>query len=267
MAKQMINKKDKIIHLNGRRGEAPVIYLRYYNDELRYVGETTNYWHGRPFRYEKGEGYEINKVRCLNASPDEGLRRKWEAKLIVKLKPSLQKERLGAYVRKANLDYKCSEDRSILQKRNSIHLVDWIDKKYLSIWKAFYTFHIKRFDQTSPEAIAKFENEQLSNVHSDPLLFNDFKNLDVFIRNCVHALSLRDFLKNNSHLIKEREWNYLERRVSCIQWMYGEIQMSFSDEYEGFSDSLHKEMQEKWKEGTETFITYWPKELKNKDTK
>ena len=256
----MINQQDKIKHLNGRRGESPVIYLRYYNDELRYIGETTNYWQGRPFRYEKGEGYEINKVRCLNASPDEGLRRKWEARLIIKLKPTLQRERVSIYEKKANLDYKCTNDRSILRQRNSIRLVDWIDKKYLSIWKAFFTFHVKRFEKTSPEAIAKFEDEQRSNVHSDPLLFNDFKNPGVFIRNCVHVLSLRDFLKNNSHLIKEREWNYLERRVSCIQWIFGEMQMSFSDECAGLVESLSKEFKEKWKEGTETFITYWPKE-------
>ena len=86
------------------------------------------------------------------------------------------------------------------------------------------------------------------------------KNPGVFIRNCVHVLSLRDFLKNNSHLIKEREWNYLERRVSCIQWIFGEMQMSFSDECAGLVESLSKEFKEKWKEGTETFITYWPKE-------
>ena len=67
---------------------SPCIYLRYYNDELYYIGECIDELNGRPYRNEEHNPWE--KCRILKASSDTKRRRWWEAWLIVKLKPKNQ---------------------------------------------------------------------------------------------------------------------------------------------------------------------------------
>ena len=69
----------------------PGIYIHYHEGVVQYVGETINVFDGRPFRASHSE--PVDKIRWLKASPQPGLRKKWEAYLVCKLKPTRQNVR------------------------------------------------------------------------------------------------------------------------------------------------------------------------------
>ena len=71
--------------------EQPGIYIHYHEGVVQYVGETVNVFHGRPFRASHDK--PVDKIRWLRASPQPGLRKKWEAYLVCKLKPARQNVR------------------------------------------------------------------------------------------------------------------------------------------------------------------------------
>ena len=67
----------------------PIIYLRYLNNELMYIGETSSFLKGRHAREDSIAGnYDVIKI--LKAPKKIKRRRYWEAYLIVKLKPFMQ---------------------------------------------------------------------------------------------------------------------------------------------------------------------------------
>jgi hypothetical protein len=74
------------------KGKKPVIYIRYKDGKVLYIGETDDHRKGRPFR-EENEKEKIgdwDSIKLLNASKNVSRRRYWEAYLICKLKPSSQ---------------------------------------------------------------------------------------------------------------------------------------------------------------------------------
>jgi len=105
--------KNKIF--NNR--EEPVIYIRYVNGVVMYIGETKNWKGGRPFRDgasydEKENAGEYDRVRLLKASINPDRRRYWEAVLITKYKPYNQQKNLKKYYKliKKNIE----EDSELL---------------------------------------------------------------------------------------------------------------------------------------------------------
>ena len=64
----------------------PVIYFRICNDQIMYIGETSNINGLRPWRYELEIG-EYDYIITVPACSNERRRRYWEAYCIVKFKP------------------------------------------------------------------------------------------------------------------------------------------------------------------------------------
>ena len=126
--RKIIKKKDRLVHATplGKTGKLPVIYIRYYQNVVMYIGETSDMQGNRPFRVEKNNLYD--KVRLLNASANTDLRRKWEAKLIVRLKPKTQ--RLNPYLKRAQLDYKCSTDSNFIKGKNTVKIFEYLCGRY-----------------------------------------------------------------------------------------------------------------------------------------
>ena len=71
------------------KGKEPVIYIRYHEKKILYIGETEDKRKGRPFRDEPKIG-DWDYVRLIRASSDVNRRKYWEAYLICKLKPANQ---------------------------------------------------------------------------------------------------------------------------------------------------------------------------------
>ena len=71
------------------KGKEPVIYIRYHEKKILYIGETEDKRKGRPFRNEPKIG-DWDYVRLIRASSDVNRRKYWEAYLICKLKPANQ---------------------------------------------------------------------------------------------------------------------------------------------------------------------------------
>ena len=136
--KHIIPKEKRKIKINFPNLEfssrkAPIIYIRYWNEEVVYVGETDDFYKGRHLRFKCKEAYggitstkeernqqeawdKTNFIRILNAPKNAKHRRKWEAKLVCWLNPKLQK--IKQYLGKANLDYNVEKNFSILKKIN-----------------------------------------------------------------------------------------------------------------------------------------------------
>ena len=67
----------------------PVIYLRYLNNRLMYVGESCSFLKSRHLRTDKSVG-DFDIVKTLKAPKNLKRRHYWEAYLILKLKPLYQ---------------------------------------------------------------------------------------------------------------------------------------------------------------------------------
>ena len=75
----------KIVENKNKRS---CIYLRYYNNELYYIGESVNELNGRPYRNVEDNPWD--RCRILKAPVDSKRRKYWEAWLIVRLEPRKQ---------------------------------------------------------------------------------------------------------------------------------------------------------------------------------
>lgn len=130
--RSIVQKKDRIINATKeeRKERIPVIYIRYYQGIVMYIGETRDINKDRPFRVEPNNPYD--RVRVLNASANRDIRRKWEAKLIVRLQPKTQ--RISPYLRKAELDYKCSTDSNFIRGKNTHKVFEHICGRYDTIY-------------------------------------------------------------------------------------------------------------------------------------
>jgi len=84
--------KRNIVNINllpkDPQQKQPGIYIHYYKDQVQYVGQTINVFDGRPFRASYGQ--PVDKIRWLRAPQNDRARHKWEAYLVVKLKPTRQ---------------------------------------------------------------------------------------------------------------------------------------------------------------------------------
>lgn len=69
----------------------PIIYLRYFENNLIYIGESLSLFCGRHTREDIQSG-NYDKIVIIKACKNETRRRYWEAYLICKLKPKFQSE-------------------------------------------------------------------------------------------------------------------------------------------------------------------------------
>jgi len=94
--------------------QEPVIYLRYINGVVSYIGETEDWKKGRPFRNgasfdQKDNTGDYDEVRLLKANVNSERRRYWEAVLITKYKPFNQQKVLKKYYTLTNKDMEKDE--------------------------------------------------------------------------------------------------------------------------------------------------------------
>jgi hypothetical protein len=75
----------------------PVIYLRYLNKRLIYVGESSSFLKSRHIREDIQAG-DFDVVKILKAPKNRDRRRYWEAWLVCKLKPIKQRQELYKYL-------------------------------------------------------------------------------------------------------------------------------------------------------------------------
>ncbi len=92
----------------------PVIYFRICNDQIMYIGETSNINGLRPWRYELEIG-EYDYIITVPACSNERRRRYWEAYCIVKFKP-LKNRNLKIYHTLLNKKYSEEEINLKLKK-------------------------------------------------------------------------------------------------------------------------------------------------------
>ena len=72
--------------IQNKQKDFPIIYLRYLNNKLMYIGETHSFLGARHVREDISAG-NFDIVKILKATKDLKRRHYWEAYLIVKLKP------------------------------------------------------------------------------------------------------------------------------------------------------------------------------------
>jgi hypothetical protein len=75
----------------------PVIYLRYLNNQIIYIGESFSFLKSRHLRDDYQAG-DFDTVKVLKAPRDKDRRRYWEAWLVCKLKPIKQRQELYQYI-------------------------------------------------------------------------------------------------------------------------------------------------------------------------
>ena len=147
-------------HLESEQRDIPIIYIRYWDDTVIYVGESVNFYSGRHLRYRcrdyPDSKDKTNFVRILNAPLDTRKRRKWEAKLVCWLNPVLQK--MNMYINKANLDYKLKSNLKIVKRLNDIKA----ERRIITNLEEFL------------KAVEKYKERKIKdpNVSSDSLLHN-----------------------------------------------------------------------------------------------
>ena len=77
-----------------KQEDFPIIYLRYLNNELMYIGESYGYWrtnrHNRIATRVDNPG-DFDKIIVLKSVKNNRRRKYWEALLISKMKPKNQK--------------------------------------------------------------------------------------------------------------------------------------------------------------------------------
>ena len=144
-------------------GKEPVIYIRYHEKKILYIGETEDKRKGRPFRDEpKIGGWDY--VRLIRASSDVNRRKYWEAYLICKLKPAnqntinyfklIKKQNKNTNLVEKELEKEITpEALDKLRRRNNIErsvywskqieLAEQHKKEATSFFKHFYSCYLK----------------------------------------------------------------------------------------------------------------------------
>jgi hypothetical protein len=82
--------------IQEKKKDFPVIYLRYLNNKLVYIGESSSFIRARHAREEslKEAVGDFDVVKILKAPKNKKRRKYWEAWLICKLKPTNQRSEL-----------------------------------------------------------------------------------------------------------------------------------------------------------------------------
>jgi len=88
--------------IEEKKKDFPVIYLRFFNGELLYIGESQSYLSNRHCREDNSIG-DYDKIKILKATEHTRRRRYWEAVLIKNLKPKFQNPlKYASFVLKEN---------------------------------------------------------------------------------------------------------------------------------------------------------------------
>ena len=128
-----------MIKIIKNKGKEPVIYIRYNEEKILYIGETDDQRRGRPFRDEPRIG-DWEYVRQLKATSNSKRRKYWEAYLICKLKPINQKTNTYyTLIKKQNKDTNLVEKElktkvtsetldNLRRKNNKERLGYWLDQ-------------------------------------------------------------------------------------------------------------------------------------------
>ena len=145
------------------KGKEPVIYIRYHEKKILYIGETEDKRKGRPFRDEPKIG-DWDYVRLIRASSDVNRRKYWEAYLICKLKPAnqntinyfklIKKQNKNTNLVEKELEKEITpEALDKLRRRNNIErsvywskqieLAEQHKKEATSFFKHFYSCYLK----------------------------------------------------------------------------------------------------------------------------
>jgi hypothetical protein len=163
----------------------PGIYIHYYEGKVQYVGETVNVWDGRPFRASHNK--PVDKIRWLRAPQDNLSRKKWEAYLVCKLKPTRQNvrqyedlaKRAGYVLSQKEMKRRFKEDqikftRKIIKNlRKILHEYSISQKGYVPLNK--YEIHQKckyaYYDSISITNKIMNNEDKMAKWHND-VLFN-----------------------------------------------------------------------------------------------
>src|SRR6056300_316619 len=113
--------------IQNKQKDFPIIYLRYLNNKLMYIGETHSFLGARHVREDISAG-NFDIVKILKAPKDLKRRHYWEAYLIVKLKPLMNMQidvyqyryKIGNNIETKNDKYKKEFDR-IFKKKKTLH--------------------------------------------------------------------------------------------------------------------------------------------------
>ena len=145
------------------KGKEPVIYIRYHEKKILYIGETEDKRKGRPFRDEPKIG-DWDYVRLIRASSDVNRRKYWEAYIICKLKPAnqntinyfklIKKQNKNTNLVEKELEKEITpEALDKLRRRNNIErsvywskqieLAEQHKKQATSFFKHFYSCYLK----------------------------------------------------------------------------------------------------------------------------
>ena len=145
------------------KGKEPVIYIRYHEKKILYIGETEDKRKGRPFRDEPKIG-DWDYVRLIRASSDVNRRKYWEAYLICKLKPAnqntinyfklIKKQNKNTNLVEKELEKEITpESLDKLRRKNNIErsmywskqieLAEQHKKEATSFFKHFYSCYLK----------------------------------------------------------------------------------------------------------------------------
>ena len=221
--KHIIPKEKKKVEINYPGLEfssrkVPIIYIRYWNEEVVYVGETDDFYKGRHLRFKCRDTYggitstkeerdqqekwdKTNFVRVLNAPKNTKHRRKWEAKLVCWLNPKLQK--VNQYLKKANLDYNVEKNLYIFKKINDKKAERRITNNLESFLRS-----IKKFKENKNVS----KNNYFSKQHKESVLHN-FKTLE---RQKISYHNFKEFL-----MTKEGEFFPLNKQsLDLIDHVY-----------------------------------------------
>jgi len=96
----------------------PVIYLRYLNNKLMYVGESFSFLKARHAREDLKAG-DYDMIKILKAPKNKIRRHYWESYLVIKLKPEMQLSHFCTKKYLAKLNRKKSGYKRVGKRDNS----------------------------------------------------------------------------------------------------------------------------------------------------
>ena len=138
------------------KGKEPIIYIRYYEGKILYIGETDDQRKGRHFRDEPKIG-DWDFVRPLKAPSDSKRRKYWEAYLICKLKPANQNtNNYFRIIKKQNNNTNLVEEE--LKKEITPEFLDKLRRKNNKERSLYWGRQIQLAEQHKKQAISFFKH-------------------------------------------------------------------------------------------------------------
>ena len=156
-------------------GKEPVIYIRYHEEKILYIGETEDYRKGRPFREEIRVG-DWDYVKLLKASSDVKRRKYWEAYLICKLKPvnmdtTLYFKLVKKKNEKTNLPDDFTDPKELERAREeiSIHMLNKLRRKNNKERTVYWANQIELAEFAKKQALGFFKHFHTHYMHDRAL--------------------------------------------------------------------------------------------------